>query len=46
MLVAKSSMKDIVNLKTKLAKKFLMKDLGPAKKILGMWISKERKQVV
>jgi len=34
MLVVGSSMKDIVNLKAKLAKEFSMKELGPAKKFL------------
>jgi len=39
-------MKEIVNLKAKLAKEFSMEDLGPTKKILGMMISRERKEVV
>jgi len=43
MLVVESSMKEIVNLKAKLAKEFSMKDLGPAKKILGMRISREKR---
>ena len=43
MLVAGSNMKEIVNLKAVLVKKFSMKDLGPAKKILGMRISRERR---
>ena len=42
-LVAGSNMKEIVNLKDKLAKEFSMKDLGLAKKILGMRISRERR---
>jgi len=42
MLIAGSSMQEIVNLKAQLPKKFSMKDLGPAKKILGMRISRER----
>ena len=46
MLVVGSSVKEIVNLKAKLAEKFLMKDLGLAKKILRMRISRERKDVV
>jgi len=46
MLVAGSSMKEIVNLKAKLAKEFSMKNLGPTKKILGMRINSERKEVV
>ena len=37
-------MKEIVNLKTKLAEEFSIKDLGPTKKILGMRISKEREK--
>ena len=43
MLVARSSMKEIVNLKAKLVKEFSMKDLGPAKKILRMKISREKR---
>jgi len=39
-------MKEIVNFKAQLAKEFSMKDLGPAKKILGMRINRERKEVV
>jgi len=35
MLVAGSSMKEIVNLKARLAEEFSMKDLGPVRKILG-----------
>ena len=46
MLVAGSSIKEIVNLKAQLARKFSMKDLGPAKKILRMRISRERKKTV
>jgi len=46
MLVAKSSMKEIVNLKTKLTKEFSMKNLGLVKKILEMRISRERKEIV
>ena len=45
MFVAGSSMKEIVNLKTKLAKVFSMKDSSPAKKILGMAISREKKRL-
>jgi len=37
-------MKEIVNLKAKLVKEFSMKDLGSAKKILRMRISRERKK--
>ena len=36
MLIAGSSMRDINNLKTRLSATFEMKDLGPAKQILGM----------
>ena len=43
MLAARSRMKKIVNLKAKLAKKFSMKDLGPAMKILGMRITREKR---
>ena len=43
MLVAGSSMKEIVNLKAQLARKFSMKDLSLAKKILGMRINREKK---
>lgn len=42
MLVAGSSMDEIVNLKAQLSKEFAMKDLGSAKKILGMRISRDR----
>ena len=45
MQVAGSRMKEIVNFKVKLAKEFSMKDLGPAKKILGMRINREKKGV-
>jgi len=46
MLVAGSSMKDIVNLKANLTKNFSMKDLDPARKFLGMRINRERKKTV
>jgi len=42
MLVVGSSMKEIVNLKVKLAKEFSMKNLDPAKKILEMRINREK----
>ena len=42
MLIAGSSMREINNLKTRLYATFEMKDLGPAKKILGMKISRDR----
>jgi len=44
MLVAGASMKEIMNLKAQLAREFSMKDLSPAKKILGMRISREREE--
>ena len=44
-LVAGSNMQDINVLKRKLAKSFAMKDLGAAKKILGMGITKDRKNI-
>ena len=40
MLIAGSSMREINNLKTRLSTTFEMKDLGPAKQILGMKISR------
>jgi hypothetical protein len=43
MLVAESNMHDINVLKKKLANSFAMKDLGVAKKILGMRITRDRK---
>ena len=43
MLVAGSNMQDINVLKRKLAKLFVMKDLGGAKQILGMIIKRDRK---
>ena len=43
MLVAGSNMQDINVLKRKLAKSFTMKDLGDAKKIPGMRITRDRK---
>ena len=46
MLVAGSNMKEIVNLKAKLAEQFSMKDLGPVKKIFRMKINRERKEAV
>ena len=36
MLIAGYSMREINNLKTRLSASFEMKDLGPAKQILGM----------
>ena len=42
MLVAGSSMQDIVDLKKKLANTFDMKDLGEAKQILGMKITRDK----
>jgi hypothetical protein len=43
MLVAGSNMQDINVLKKKLSNSFAMKDLGAAKKILGMIITRDRK---
>jgi hypothetical protein len=43
MLVAGSNMKDINFLKKKLVNSFAMKDLGTAKKIIGMRITRDRK---
>jgi hypothetical protein len=42
MLVAGTSMRIIFEFKKQLAKKFSMKDLGIAKKILGMTITRDR----
>ena len=42
MLIATKSMSEVNKLKILLSRKFDMKDLGVAKKILGMEISKER----
>ena len=41
MLIAGSSIREINNLKTRLSEAFEMKDLGPAKQILGMRISRD-----
>ena len=43
MLISGSNMQDINVLKRKLAKSFVMKDLGVAKQILGMRITREMK---
>ena len=43
MFVVGSNMQDINVLKRKLAKSFVMKDLGAAKQILGMRITRVRK---
>ena len=45
MLVTESNMQDINVLKRKLAKSFAMKDLGGAKQILGMRITRDRKKL-
>jgi len=42
MLVAGSSMKEIVNLKASLAKKFSMKDLDPVRKFLKRGHQREK----
>ena len=44
MLIVGSSASRICNLKKELSKHFAMKDLGPAKGILGMNISRNRKE--
>ena len=44
-LITGSSMKEIMNLKARLAEEFSMKDLGHVKKILGMRINRERKEI-
>jgi hypothetical protein len=46
MLVAGSDMDEIRNLKTQLSKEFDMKDLGPARKILGMQITRDKQRGV
>ena len=43
MLIARSNMQEINVLKRKLANSFVMKDLGAAKQILGMRITRDRK---
>jgi hypothetical protein len=43
MLIAAKSKIDIANLKAQLSSEFEMKDLGGAKKILGMEITRDRK---
>jgi len=43
MLITASSMKEIVKLKVSLAGEFSIKNLGLSKKILGIRISRERK---
>jgi hypothetical protein len=43
MLIAAKSMKDVAALKSQLSSEFEMKDLGAAKKILGMEITRDRK---
>ena len=42
MLIARSSIEEINNLKKQLSKKFAMKDLGAAKQILGMRIIRDK----
>jgi ATP-binding cassette subfamily B (MDR/TAP) protein 1 len=39
-------MDEIINLKTQLSKEFDMKDLGPARKILGMQITRDKQRGV
>ena len=43
MLIAAKGMKEITTLKAHLSSEFEMKDLGAAKKILGMEITRDRK---
>ncbi|KAJ0494593.1 putative RNA-directed DNA polymerase [Helianthus annuus] len=43
MLIAGSDMKEITKLKKQMSEEFEMKDLGPAKQILGMSIIRDRK---
>jgi hypothetical protein len=43
MLIAAKSMKEITTLKAQLSSEFEIKNLGPAKKILGMEIKRDRK---
>ena len=42
MLIARSSIEEINNLKKQLSKQFAMKDLGAVKKILGMRIIRNK----
>ena len=42
MLITGSSIEEINNLKKQLSKQFVMKDLGPAKQILGMRIIRDK----
>jgi hypothetical protein len=42
MLIVGSSIEKFNNLKKQLSKQFAMKDLGPAKQILGMRITRDR----
>ena len=46
MLVPGSNMQDINVIKRKLAKSFMMKDLGAAKQILGMRITRQEKSQI
>jgi hypothetical protein len=46
MLIAAKSKKEITTLKSQLSSEFEMKDLGAAKKILGMEITRDRKSSV
>ena len=43
MLIAAKSMKEITTLKAQLSSEFEMKDLDPAKKILGMEFKRDKK---
>lgn len=42
MLIVGASIHKIDKLKRKLSEEFVMKDLGVAKQIIGMWITRDR----
>lgn len=46
MLVVVSNIDEIIKLKMQLSKEFDIKDLGPAKKILGMQIRRDKQREV
>ena len=46
MLVVVSNIDEIIKLKMQLSKEFDIKDLGPAKKILGMQIRRDKQKEV
>ena len=45
MLIIDNHLNDVNELKSLLSKEFDMKDLGPAKKILGMEIHRDKKPI-